>query len=84
MKYILILIVAVMASACEKQDVYDSGLADGRFNGSVLEYLESGRGRWDSIVVAIRHADIAGIFNGTDPQLKDGITFFGPTNNSVR
>lgn len=84
MKYILILIVAVLVSACEKQDVYDSGLADGRFDGSVLEYLESGTGRWDSIVVAIRHADLAEVFNGTDPQLKDGITFFGPTNNSIR
>lgn len=84
MKYILILIVAIMVSACEKQDVYDSGLANGRFEGSTLEYLESGRGTWDSIVVAIRHAGLESVFNGTDPQVKNGITFFGPTNNSVR
>ena len=83
MKYILLLLV-IIACACSKQDFYDSGLADGRFDGNTLEYLESGRGTWDSIVVAIHHAGLESVFNGTDPSVKEGITFFGPTNNSVR
>jgi len=49
----------------------------------MMDYLRSDHNNWDSIVVAIEYAGLTGIFEGTNPDYKE-ITFFGPTNMSIR
>lgn len=84
MKLILFtfIIIALLAS-CEKEYHHDTGLADGRHDCSMMDYLRNDHNNWDSIVVAIEHAGLTSIFEGTSSEYKE-ITFFGPTNMSVR
>lgn len=49
----------------------------------MMDYLRSDHNNWDSIVVAIEYAGLTDIFEGTNPDYKE-ITFFGPTNMSIR
>lgn len=83
MKQILyIILIALAFTGCDK-NFKDTGLANGIHDCTVWEYLHKDRANWDSAIVAIQHAGLTDIFNGTDPQYKDGITFFGFTNFSV-
>lgn len=75
--------LALSLAGCDK-NYEDTGLADGVHDCSMLEYMENDRSNnWDSAVVAIRYCNLADIFNGTNPEYKDGITFTGFTNFSV-
>ena len=85
MKYILVFsLAAFLFGGCIKTNYIDTGLADGNYDGTLLDYLESCPGTWDSAVVAIRHAGLESLFDGTSGEYPDGITFFGFTNYSVR
>lgn len=85
MKYILVFsLAAFLFGGCIKTNYIDMGLADGNYDGTLLDYLESCPGTWDSAVVAIRHAGLESLFDGTSGEYPDGITFFGFTNYSVR
>lgn len=67
-------------TACEKNDYFvDSGKANGDFDGTVWEYLNSSHGNWDSLTVAIEHAGVIDIFDTPNSSL----TLFGPTNHSI-
>lgn len=80
---IIALYIVITCVACDKNDYYhDSGVANGRFDGTVWEYLQSDHKNWDSVVVAIRHAGLVDVFDGTNPEYKE-ITFFGITNLSI-
>lgn len=83
-KYILIIWVVILICSCSKDDYFhDSGKADGKFDGSVMEYLESDtKNNWDSAVVIIRRAGLEDLFRGKDPDYPE-ITFFGFKNFSV-
>lgn len=74
-------------SSCTKNEFIKSGIAKGRFDGSLLEYMEaSGHSYdWDSTALMVRHAgeDMVRLFSGQDPEYSE-ITFFGPTNHSIR
>lgn len=85
MKYILIFsLAAFLFGGCIKTNYIDTGLADGNYDGTLLGYLESRPGTWDSAVVAIRHVGLESLFNGTSGEYPEEITFFGFTNHSVR
>ncbi|MEI3421594.1 MAG: fasciclin domain-containing protein [Butyricimonas faecihominis] len=62
-------------------------MSNGRFDGSLLEYMDApGHSYdWDSTVLMVRHAGEAMVrlFEGNDPDYPE-ITFFGPTNHSIR
>ncbi|MFR4037736.1 MAG: hypothetical protein ACLTZT_08035 [Butyricimonas faecalis] len=84
MKTILFICITVtLLASCEKDYQHDTGLADGYHDCSMMDYLRNDHNNWDSIVVAIKYAGLTGIFEGTNPDYKE-ITFFGPTNMSIR
>lgn len=84
MKSILFIFITIaLLASCEKDYRHDTGLADGYHDCSMMDYLRSDHNNWDSIVVAIEYAGLTGIFEGTNPDYKE-ITFFGPTNMSIR
>ena len=85
--WMTILIFMLSVSSCIQDNFWYSGVSNGKFDGSLLEYLEApGHSyNWDSTALMVRHAgeEIVRIFEGNDPDLKE-ITFFGPTNHSIR
>ena len=80
---LLICITVTLLASGEKDYQHDTGLADGYHDCSMMDYLRSDHNNWDSIVVAIEYAGLTDIFEGTNPDYKE-ITFFGPTNMSIR
>ena len=83
----IIPVLLVTAGACTKDNYIDSGLSNGRFAGSLLEYMEAPWHSydWDSTALMVHHAgaDVVRLFEGKDPA-HPKITFFGPTNHSIR
>ena len=73
---LFICITVTLLASCEKDYQHDTGLADGYHDCSMMDYLRSDHNNWDSIVVAIE-------YEGTNSDYKE-ITFFGPTNMSIR
>ena len=76
-----------IATGCIQDNFWKSGVSNGRFDGSLLEYMDApGHSYdWDSTVLMVRHAGEAMVrlFEGNDPDYPE-ITFFGPTNHSIR
>jgi hypothetical protein len=71
-------ILAITVSSCSKDKYYqDGGLANPKFNGTILQYLQSNP-KFDTIVQVIK---IAGM---EDAFTKENITFFAPTDEVVR
>jgi hypothetical protein len=71
-------ILAITVSSCSKDKYYqDGGLAKPKFNGTILQYLQSNP-KFDTIVQVIK---IAGM---EDAFTKENITFFAPTDEVVR
>ncbi len=68
------LVVMGLFAACKKDYYKDSGLANGRYEGSVLDYLKSKPFFFDTLVQVI---DLAGM---SDVFQKEQITFFAPSN----
>ena len=71
-----------VATGCGNDFYHDSGLADGKHDCTVWEYLQTDHYNWDSVIVMIEHAGLKDVFDGTNPEFKQ-ITFFAPTNLSV-
>jgi len=72
----------VVATGCGNDFYHDSGLADGKHDYTVWEYLQTDHYNWDSVIVMIEHAGLKDVFDGTNPEFKQ-ITFFAPTNLSI-
>lgn len=74
---------------CTKDNFIETGLSNGRFHGSLLEYLEHDdywkNYNWDSTALLVRQAgpNMVRLFEGKDPSYPE-ITFLGPTNHSIR
>lgn len=84
MRTLLIGILLFTVIACNtKYDYIDTGISNGVHDCSMLEYLQSDRYNWDSAVVMIRRAHLEPLFEGQEPGYEQ-ITFFGPTNHSIR
>lgn len=83
----VLIVLALLAGGCTKNEFIKSGLSDGRFHGSLLEYMEApGHSYdWDSTALMVRHAgeNMVRLFEGNDPDHRE-ITFLGPTNHSIR
>jgi hypothetical protein len=75
--------VLLTTAACNDDHFIDTGKANGRFNGSMLAYLRSDSYNWDSTVLIIERAGLQDLFEGKDASYP-AITFFGPTNHSIR
>jgi len=84
--FIMVLSLIILSS-CTKNNFIKSGISVGRFDGSLLEYMEApGHSYdWDSTALMVYHAgeEMVRLFEGQDPDHPE-ITFFGPTNHSIR
>lgn len=90
MKHIFILGLVCLVlgmGACMEDNFIKSGVHDGRFDGSLLEYLKApGHSYdWDSTARLVEQAgpEVVRLFEGKDPEHSE-ITFLGPTNHSIR
>lgn len=80
--FYVFLVLWVVATGCGNDFYHDSGLADGKHDCTVWEYLQTDHYNWDSVIVMIEHAGLKDVFDGTNPEFKQ-ITFFAPTNLSI-
>lgn len=78
MYWIIGMAFLLLESSCTKDEFDKTGISNGRFHGTMLEYMKAHPYDWDSTVVMIEHADLESLFDG-----KEEITFFGPTNFSI-
>lgn len=78
----LLILVSLLGSACTKQTVVDTGTAKAKFDGNMLQYLQSDNYNWELTVEMIERAGITDLFEGTVDSMPD-ITFFGPTSYSI-
>lgn len=81
LKYLLLFFVFGLG-ACDNDYFHDTGLANGRHDCTVWEYLHTDAYNWDSTILIIERAGLVDLFNGKDQQYPE-ITFFGPTNFSI-
>ena len=75
-------VIACGTGGCEKDTFHDTGLANGVYDGTAWEYMQAGHGNWDSLVIMIRKAGLADLFDGKDPDCPQ-MTVFGLTNLSI-
>ena len=84
MRSIVFSVVVLFLFSCNtKYNIIDTGLANGKFAGNMYEYLQSNHYDWDSTVLMIKKADLVDLFEGKRAGYEK-ITFFGPTNHSIR
>jgi putative lipoprotein len=67
--------------ACTNYQYIDTGLANGKHDCSVWEYLHTQPDDWDSTIIMIEYAGMKEYFDGSRPN--EQITFFGITNLSI-
>ncbi|MBZ4188304.1 fasciclin domain-containing protein [Niabella beijingensis] len=66
------LIVVLLTAACKKSSFEDSGVNDPRFNGTIMEYLESDPLYFDTLVRVVKYAGLE------ETLRKENLTFFAP------
>lgn len=72
MKVLMIIMFSFLVFSCStKYNYWDTGVSEGRFNGSMYEYLKSTH-EFDSIVKVIERADLVSVFE------QDDFTFIAP------
>jgi hypothetical protein len=74
-----LLLVITLFTACKRDDYYkDGGLANGKFDGSVMQYLSSKPKEFDSLVQILK-------LSGLDKVLsEDEVTFFAPNDVNIK
>ena len=85
MKKILlaISIVLTIVSCTTDYNMNNTGLANGKFDGTMYDYFHSDSYNWDPLIIMIDRAGLQDLFNG-EVEGYEEITFWGPTNNSIR
>lgn len=77
----LLLCAAIGMVSCTNYQYIDTGLANGKHDYSVWEYLHTQPDDWDSTILLIENAGMKAYFDGS---MKDEqITFLGVTNLSI-
>jgi hypothetical protein len=71
--------ILVLIASCKKDNYYkDSGSHDPHFKGSTMDYLDSVPFYFDSVAAVVRLAGMEEVFKS------DTLTFFAPTDKSIR
>lgn len=84
MKNIIYILILFLVSSCNtKYNVIDTGIANGYYDGTMYEYFHSNSYDWDSTILMIDRAGLTDLFEG-HREGYEKITFFGPTNHSIR
>lgn len=79
-KYTLLTIVLLCASSCTKYNIIETGLSEGKHNTTMWDYFTSDPYNWSLTQELIVHADLKEVFT----RKENNLTFFGPTNHSIR
>jgi hypothetical protein len=79
---IIALLVVVGLASCQDQNVYETGLYNGKVDKNMLDYMRGDSYNWDSTVLVIERAGLEDLFEGNDPEHPQ-ITFLGCTNLSI-
>ena len=79
---IIVVWMLLLASCNTKYNYLDSGLANGKFDGNLYEYLHSSAYDWDSTLLLVERAGLEDLFEGRREGFEN-VTFFGPTNLSI-
>lgn len=83
MKKILYLALVLIAfGSCTKKNYIDTGLANGKHNCTMLDYMRQDHYNFDSTVLVIERAGLEDYFDGTKNGMEQ-ITFFAPTSFSI-
>ena len=83
-KILLAISVALTIVSCTTDyNMNNTGLANGKFDGTMYDYFHSDSYNWDSLIIMIDRAGLQDLFNG-EVEGYEEITFWGPTNNSIR
>lgn len=84
MKNIIYILILFLVSSCNtKYNVIDTGIARGYHDCSMYEYFHTNSYDWDSTILMIQRAGLTDLFEG-QREGYEKITFFGPTNHSIR
>lgn len=84
MKYFILVITLFLVASCNtKYNNIDTGIAHNWAGGSMYEYFHSNSYDWDSTILMIDRAGLTDLFEGHREGFEK-ITFFGPTNHSIR
>ncbi|MFT3903630.1 MAG: fasciclin domain-containing protein [Niabella sp.] len=71
--------LVLLFAGCNKKDYYkDGGLQDGKFNGTVMQFLESRPDLFKTLVSVIKYAGMEQVMSS------ENITFFAPADSSIR
>ena len=66
-KYVIIIIVLFTLGSCETNyGIINTGLANGKFDGSMYEYFQANHYDWDSLVLMIDRAGLKDVFTPTE------------------
>lgn len=76
--WIVGIVFLLIGTSCTKNEFQKTGTSNGRFEGTMLEYMRAHGYDWDSTVIMVEHAGLESLFEGDEK-----ITFFGPTNFSI-
>ncbi|MBC5622044.1 MULTISPECIES: hypothetical protein [Butyricimonas] len=84
MKCIISIVGLFLLISCNtKYNMIETGLVNGKFDGNMYEYLQSNHYDWDSTRLMVERANLVDLFEGKRAGYEQ-ITFFGPTNHSIR
>lgn len=84
MKYLIYICLIFLVASCNtKYNNVDTGIAYGNHDCSMMDYFYTDSYDWDSTVLMIKRAELADLFEGKREGY-ERITFFGPTNHSIR
>lgn len=76
-------IMLLFSVGCTDYNLVDTGVANGKHNTNMWDYFATNHYDWDSLRVMVERANLVPLFQGTS-SYGTNITFFGPTNNSIR
>lgn len=83
-KYVVIIMVLFALGSCETNfGTINTGVIERKFEGNMYEYFQANHYDWDSLVLMIDRAGLKDVFTGERAGYEK-ITFFGPTNHSIR
>ena len=76
-----VLLAILGCCSCTDFNYIDTGVANGKHDCSMWEYLKADSRNWDSTVIMIEHAGLRDVFEGN--SVYGQITFFGITSKSI-
>lgn len=78
LSFLVLALVVISITSCKKSSYIETGLAQAKFNGTMLQYLKSNPLYFDTLNKVIKLADMEDVFD------KENITFFAPPDPTIQ